>query len=85
MGIRTDGTLWTWGGNEDGQLGDGSTGAAALPKKVGTATTWTSLAAGKAHSFGLQSDGSLWTWGRGLEGQLGDGRLANRTAPAILP
>ena len=46
-GIQSDGTLWTWGFNNSGQLGDGNTSTTSVPAKVGTLTTWTSVSAAR--------------------------------------
>ncbi len=60
LGLRSDGTLWAWGSNSEGQLG---TSGGASPTQVGTAADWVSIAAGDAHSLGVRSDGTLWAWG----------------------
>ena len=85
MAIKTDGTLWTWGANAYGQLGDGTLSSASAPMRVGSATSWTVLSAGAEHSFGLQTDGSMWGWGRNLEGQLGNGTLTSVSIPTKMP
>lgn len=46
-----------------------------------TATTWTRVAAGPAHTCGIRSDGTLWCWGENLHGQLGDGTTTPRLVP----
>ena len=72
-GLRDDGSgpsLWCWGYNEYGQLGDGSTETKNVPTQVGTDTDWVSLAASGNHSCGIREDGSghlLWCWGDGTE------------------
>lgn len=76
-----NGTLWAWGLNTDGQLGDGTTTDRSSPVQVGTATNWVSVAAGGYHTVALRSDGTLWAWGRNIEGQLGDGTNTSRTSP----
>ncbi len=57
------GTLWSWGDNTYGQLGDGTTNPRNTPVQVGTDTKWVSVSAGEAHVLGLKSDGTLWSWG----------------------
>ena len=71
--IRTDGSLWAWGLNEDGQLGDGTTANRELPVRIGIATDWQSACAGWYHSVAVKQDGTLWTWGTNTCGQLGTG------------
>ncbi len=83
-GIRSDdtgSTLWCWGENFNGQLGDKSTENRDVPTRVGTDTDWVTVATGSAHSCGIRNDGtgaSLWCWGENLSGQLGDESLAWR-------
>jgi alpha-tubulin suppressor-like RCC1 family protein len=85
LAIRSDGTLWAWGDNFWGQLGDGNMFTKTnTPQQIGTNTNWQAIAAGGTHSVGLQADGSLWTWGLNEDGQLGngtDGPFTNVTTP----
>jgi alpha-tubulin suppressor-like RCC1 family protein len=82
LAIRTDGTLWAWGLNGSGQLGDGTTTTSNAPKQIGTVTTWSRVACTSASAAALRSNGTLWTWGSNASGQLGDGTLTQRTSPA---
>ena len=52
---RTDGTLWAWGYNGNGQLGDATTANRPAPIRIGTATNWVSVTAGEYHTEGLRS------------------------------
>ena len=84
--IKTDGTLWTWGANNNGQLGLGNTTTYSSPKQVGALTTWASIAAtGQAATAtfigAIKTDGTLWTWGVNNVGQLGLGNLTNYSSP----
>ena len=66
--IKTNGTLWGWGGNSIGQLGDRTTINKSSPVQIGTDTNWVSASAHVfRHSFGLKSNGTLWGWGAGGE------------------
>lgn len=58
-----DGSLWAWGSNESGQLGDGSTNNQLSPVRIGTDNNWVAVATAYAHSVGIKSDGTLWGWG----------------------
>lgn len=79
VAIKTDGTLWAWGGNTSGQLGDGCSvgvspcAAKLTPTQVGTATNWAAVAAGAEHVIALKTDGTIWAWGDNTYSQLGNG------------
>ncbi|MDI6788261.1 MAG: hypothetical protein QME51_07810 [Planctomycetota bacterium] len=72
-GIRTDGSLWTWGNNDDGKLGDGTEINRSTPTRIGTATNWADVSCGIYHTIGRKTDGTLWGWGNSINGQLGTG------------
>src|SRR5689334_11589506 len=59
--VRTGG-MWCWGGNESGQLGDGTTAGHTAPARVGDATTWSRLDAGTSYNCAVRTDGTLWCW-----------------------
>ena len=61
--IRTDATLWCWGGNYSGQLGDGTTASRSAPVRVGDAATSAGIDAGTSYTCGVRADGSLGCWG----------------------
>ena len=71
--LKKDGTLWTWGANVHGQLGDGTTTPRNEPAQVGKDRDWVSVSAGGNHTAALKGDGTLWTWGWNIAGQLGIG------------
>jgi alpha-tubulin suppressor-like RCC1 family protein len=73
--LRPDGSLWAWGWNSNGELGDGTANDATVPRQIGAG--YTAVSAGAFVSMGVKSDGSLWTWGNG---PLGDSTL-QRNAP----
>ena len=77
ISIKTDGTLWMWGSNNDGFLGHNNTTQYSSPKQVGTDTTWSKLGGGYANTVGLKTDGTLWSWGANVQGNLG---LNNKTS-----
>ncbi|MCZ6532864.1 MAG: hypothetical protein O7A08_07845, partial [SAR324 cluster bacterium] len=79
--LKNDGTLWAWGDNFYGQLGDGTTTSRSYPMQVGTDAGWIGVAAGTTHTVALKSDGSLWAWGDNYYGQLGDGSTGIRLTP----
>ncbi|MCL2599979.1 MAG: RCC1 domain-containing protein, partial [Treponema sp.] len=61
--VRRDGTLWAWGHNGQGQLGDGTTTNQNSPVRIGTHSDWRSVAAGETHTVGIREGGTLWIWG----------------------
>lgn len=79
--LKSDGTVWTLGDNEFGQLGDGSYTSRTEPVPVAGLTNVTSVAAGDSFSLALRSDGSVWAWGVNDEAELGDGSTTNRNVP----
>ena len=81
VAIKTNGTLWAWGRNNSGQLGDGTNFDRVLPVQVGTDTNWTNVTSSLYHNVALKGDGSLWTWGLNINGQLGDGTIIDQNAP----
>jgi alpha-tubulin suppressor-like RCC1 family protein len=82
---RTDGTLWCWGGNLNGQLGIGSHGPTSqdLPRQVTTpaAGGWASVSAGDNHTCATRTDGTLWCWGDDHYGQIGIGSHTDQDLP----
>ena len=81
IALKSDGTLWTWGLNSNGQLGDGSTTTRTRPVQVGTATDWRSMAAGSSFALALKTTGTLWGWGLNSSGQIGDASTTQRNSP----
>jgi alpha-tubulin suppressor-like RCC1 family protein len=81
VAIKTDGTLWAWGWNYWGQLGDETTSNRNTPMQIGTATNWSSAVAGFSHTIAIKTDGTLWAWGLNNKGQLGDGTNINKNIP----
>ena len=83
---KSDGTIWSWGDNAQGTIGDASTTQRNVPTQVGIITTWAYIAAGRGpngegHSLGIRTDGTLWAWGDNTYGQLGDNTLTDRLVP----
>jgi alpha-tubulin suppressor-like RCC1 family protein len=78
--IKTDGTLWAWGRNDRGELGDGTTVQRNTPVQ-GKAGGFAVVAAGAQHAVGLTPDGGMWTWGANDWGQLADGTTTDRATP----
>ena len=81
--IKTDGTLWAWGLNNNGQLGDNSSlNSRQSPiTTIAGGTNWKQVACGYYYTAAIKTDGTLWTWGQNNNGQLGDNTLTNRSSP----
>lgn len=81
FGIKTNGTLWAWGQNDYGQLGDGTTADRGFPVQIGIDTDWASVSAGSVHTVALKTNGSLWFWGDGTFAQQGNGAYSGSLVP----
>ncbi len=81
IGLKGDGTVWAWGRNNHGQLGDGTIADSNNPVQVKDLTDVISIAAGNDHGIALRSDGTVWTWGRNDKGQLGNDSTVNSSSP----
>ena len=86
VALKNDGSLWTWGRNNYGQLGDGTIINRSSPiQTVNFGNNWKKIAAWDiGYSIGtaaLKSDGSLWVWGLNDRGQLGDGTTISKSTP----
>ena len=71
VALKSDGTLWAWGQNFSGELGDGTSVGKTTPVRVGTASNWRHVAAGQRHVLAVKQDGTLWGWGVNFSGQVG--------------
>lgn len=80
IAIKDNGTLWAWGRNNYGELGDGTLINKNTPTQIGTDTDWKMVASGTS-SFAIKTDGTLWAWGDNSSGQLGDGTMTNKLVP----
>ena len=92
-GIKTDGTLWAWGQNEGGCLGQNEKSATrdgySSPVQIGTETNWREVDGLASESvMATKTDGTLWTWGRngyGVLGQNEQGNTASYSSPVQIP
>ena len=82
--VRSDGTLWTWGDNYYGQLGDGTNVGKKVPTKIGNATDWQIIACGPEHVVAQKTGGTVWAWGNGQNGALGINNDANFNIPKLV-
>lgn len=81
ISVKTDGTLWTWGQNNRGQLGDNTTVYKSSPIQVGALTTWDKIANSSRTAAAIKTDKTLWTWGYDANGQLGYNTAINKSSP----
>jgi alpha-tubulin suppressor-like RCC1 family protein len=81
VALKSDGTVWTWGSNSNGQLGNGTTTATVAPVQVTGLSGGVAIAAGRNDSAVMKSDNTFWAWGNNSNGQLGDGTTTDRWIP----
>jgi len=81
IALKSDGTVWAWGNNARGQLGDGGFAESSFPVQVVGLTNVISIAAGRYCSIALKTDGTVWAWGENGSGQLGTGNLSDSNVP----
>ena len=80
VGVRTDGSGWTWGYNTNGQVGDGTKKDRSAPTRL--RGRWSMIGSGgDLMTVGVRTDGSGWTWGYNSHGQVGDGTTRDRLTP----
>ena len=73
LALKSDGTVWAWGNNDCGQLGNGTTVKSVVPVKVKNLSNIIAIAAGYDHCLALSRNGTVWAWGGNSRGQLGNG------------
>jgi alpha-tubulin suppressor-like RCC1 family protein len=81
---KSDGTLWGWGANFQGQLGDGSNNSRQTPALIASITDVESISAGWDFTVAAKDDGTVWSWGSNSNGQLGDGSTMSSLIPVAV-
>ena len=80
--IKTDGTLWSWGLNANGQLGDNSSFPKSSPvQTISGGTNWKQVSISGPSTFAIKTDGTLWCWGQNNNGELADNTITHRSSP----
>jgi hypothetical protein len=84
--MLADGSLWAWGDNWAGQLGDGKRGMQPSPVRIHppAGVTYRSLATGSATSYAISTIGKVYAWGVSHVGQVGDGRTRTAITPVLV-
>ena len=89
LALKSDGTIYSWGANSVGQLGNGENGAdfadiskdKTAPIQIGTDRDWRTISAGSSHSLAIKTDNTLHVWGNNEAGQLGLGDTTDKNSP----
>lgn len=94
LATRSDGTLWGWGYNVSGQVGDNTNTYRGTPVQIGSSSNWSTssastqpewkLAAGYWQSYAINTSGAMYGWGYNNRGQVGDGTTTNKKVPTLI-
>jgi alpha-tubulin suppressor-like RCC1 family protein len=86
IAMLSDGSLWAWGADGAGQLGDGATVSRASPVRIHppAGVTYQSLATGSATTYAVSTTGQVYAWGTGFVGQVGNGLTATARRPVVV-
>lgn len=84
LALKADGSVWSWGGNGLGQLGDNSTTNRSSPVQVVGSHSFNHLVAGTSANGAIKANGEIWEWGSNLGGRLGDNSRTNRSSPVLV-
>ena len=82
--IKADGSLWSWGKNDDGVLGDGTFVSSRTQVQESSLSSWHSVSSGFKHTIAIKEDGTLWAWGSNYYGQLGNNSVEDKNIPTLI-
>ena len=85
VAIKTNGTLWAWGKNTNGELGQNNNTKYSSPVQVGSDTTWSKIDAGTSSWGAIKTDGTLWVCGLNNSGDLGQNTATYYSSPVQIP
>jgi alpha-tubulin suppressor-like RCC1 family protein len=81
LGLKVDGSVWSWGDGGNGKLGINTTSNRSSPVSVVGGFVFTKIACGFSGAAGITSNGSIWAWGLGTSGELGNNTTTSRSSP----
>lgn len=81
IAIKTDGTIWGWGRNDSGQLGQNNIINKSSPVQIGSIAAWSKVSIKANTALAIKTDGALWGWGNGSAGTLGQNSSADMSSP----
>jgi alpha-tubulin suppressor-like RCC1 family protein len=83
VALKTSGTMWSWGSNSGGRLGQNiaATVSVSSPVQIGALTNWSRVSAYTSHTLAVTTSNTLYAWGYGAYGRLGLGNVINRSSP----
>ncbi len=84
LALKTDNTLWTWGYNNYGQLGNGTTANISQPTLFNSNSDWAATAVGGFNTYAVNNDNLLYACGKNEYGELGDGTMIDRLEPVVI-
>lgn len=85
VALKTDGSVWAWGDNRFGEVGNGSSSSTPVFSPVQAAIdSVVAIASGDRHTVALRDDGTVWTWGTNNEGQIGNGTYSDALQPTAV-
>jgi alpha-tubulin suppressor-like RCC1 family protein len=84
MALKSDGSVWTWGYNNNGQLGTNNTTSYSSPVAIVGGHSFFTIYAGQNYCSGYKTNGEIWNWGNNASGQLGDSSTTNRSSPVLV-
>lgn len=84
VALKSDGSIWSWGYNAEGQLGNDSNNSSRVAVQEAKKYSWRTVSAGSRHTVAIKDDGSLWAWGSNYYGQLGDNTITDKRVPTLI-
>jgi len=84
IAIKTDGTMWAWGGNDQGNLGHNNRTDRSSPTQI-PGTTWKDVSNGADWVVATKTDGTAWSWGKNSHGYLGLNNTTEKSSPTQIP